>query len=175
MKELIGKPLNTYLQNLADNRKDNILNFHKQHEAQILIAKGSSHNHQAWDGGYKDHIAETFRIAETLYTAFNNARPLAFSLDSALICLYFHDVEKIWKYTTGLPEGFDKDIFYTKTLPEDYGITLTEDELNALEFAHGEVHDHSKTERKMGRLAALVHAADNISARMWHDEGLGLG
>ncbi|MBI1364058.1 MAG: hypothetical protein GC134_08740 [Proteobacteria bacterium] len=175
MKDLLHKKLSDYLNSLEDPRKEAILAFHRTHQPLIERAHGSSHNHQAWVGGYKDHLAETFRLAEVMYSQFDTARPLPFTLASALICLYFHDVEKIWQYTTGLPEGFDKGHFYMTTLPETYGIHLTNTELNALEYAHGEVHAHSKKERKMNELAALVHAADNLSARMWHNEGQGLG
>jgi hypothetical protein len=175
VKNLLHKTLSDYLHALSDPRQQAILAFHQRHEHLIRQARGSSHNHQAWQGGYQDHLAETFRLAETMYSQFSAARPLPFSLESALVCLYFHDVEKIWQYTTGLPEGFDKDVFYTDTLPATYGITLTAEELNALTYAHGEGSDHSKKERKMNELAALVHAADNLSARLWHDQGRGLG
>jgi len=32
-------------------------------EALFKTAKGSSHNHQAWLGGYWDHVVETMNIA----------------------------------------------------------------------------------------------------------------
>lgn len=161
------------IENLSDPRKIGLLNFHYDYQDLVDVASGSSHNHQSWKGGYKDHIAETLRIADVVYDGMSQIRQMPFELDSGKICLLLHDIEKIWLYTNGT--WIDKDEWYLKTLPDVYGVTLTEDELNALEYTHGEVHDHSKSERKMGRLAAFVHACDCMSARLWHDEGKGLG
>ena len=57
-------------------------------------AKGSSSNHQAWEGGYLDHIAETMNIACQLYNTLNNLRRLPFSLSNALEVMFLHDIEK---------------------------------------------------------------------------------
>lgn len=112
-----------------------------------------------------------------MYEAFTQKmRTPPFTLASALIVLYFHDVEKIWKYTTGLPEGFDKDRFYDEVLPREYNVAFSPEERNALHYVHGESDsEYSPTERKAGPLAALCHSADHISARMWHSDGQGLG
>ena len=34
-------------------------------------ARGSSHNHQAWEGGYLDHLTEIMNIAMVLYEPLN--------------------------------------------------------------------------------------------------------
>ena len=172
---LLAKTLQDYLDALDDPRRAAVLAFHDTHRDLIYRAHGSSHNHQAWPGGYADHLAETLRIAEVLYTGLSALRPLPFTLASAHICLYLHDIEKIWQYTTGLPADFNKGDIYTQQLPTVYGLPLTADELNALEYAHGEGDDHRKDKRVMNELAALVHAADNLSARLWHSDGRGLG
>jgi len=161
------------IENFNDPRKDGLLKFHQDNMDFVNTAKGSSHNHQAWEGGYKDHIAETLRIADVVYAGMSQIREMPFELDSGKICLLLHDIEKIWKYSTG--EDINKQSWYTNILPTVYKVELTDDEMNALEYTHGEVDDHSKTERKMGRLAAFVHACDCMSARLWHDEGKGLG
>ena len=161
------------IESLSDPRKIGLLNFHFDRHDMVDVAKGSSHNHQAWEGGYKDHIAETLRIADVVYEGMSKIRPMPFTLNSGKICLLLHDIEKIWLQSTG--EIIDKHELYVKILPEEYKVTLTDEEMNALEYAHGEIHDFSKTERKMGRLAAFVHACDCMSARLWHDEGKGLG
>lgn len=166
-----------YLSRLEDPRREKILDFHRQHEPQIATSKGSQVKHQAWPGGYQDHLAECFRIAESTFQALTaSMRAVPFTLPSALIVLYFHDVEKIWKYTTGLPANFDKDQFYDVTLPQQYGIVFSPEERNALHYIHGESEaEYSPTERKAGPLAAFCHTADHLSARMWHAEGKGLG
>lgn len=151
--------------NLKDTRSRAILDFHFEYENLILKSKGSSHNHQNWDGGYIDHIFEIFQIAENMFTSLSKIRDLPFLLDSALIVLYFHDIEKIWKYSTG--EIIDKEEWYNTTLPSR-GIKFSADELNALKYIHGEM-DYSSKERKMNRLAAFCHAVDCLSARLWYD------
>jgi hypothetical protein len=161
------------IENFDDPRKVGLLKFHYDYKDLIDVASGSSHNHQAWVGGYKDHIAETLRIADEVYAGMSKIRSLPFTVDSAKICLLLHDIEKIWLYSTG--EVIDKQDWYFNILPKRYDVFLLDGEVNALEYAHGEVYDFSKTERKMGRLAAFVHACDCMSARLWHDEGKGLG
>lgn len=64
----------------------------------ILKAPGSSHNHQAWEGGYADHVAETMNIACQLYFMFDDLRGLPFVLSDPLVVMFLHDLEKPWKY-----------------------------------------------------------------------------
>ena len=173
---LPSKTALTYLENLNDVRRDAILQFHTDHSELIERSRGSQTKHQAWEGGYVDHLGEIFRIAAANYSALSAIRPLPFTLDAALIVLYFHDVEKIWKYTTGLPAGFDKDRYYDITLKEEYGIVFSPEERNGLHYIHGESDsEYDPRVRKAGPLAAFCHAADILSARMWYDEGRGLG
>ncbi len=162
-----------YLYQLDDKRKTQIIRFHENHQHVMEKASGSKTKHQAWEGGYLDHIAETMRIAEGIYQCLSKIRPLPFTLDSAIIVLYFHDIEKMWKYSTSLPKDFNKEYFLHETLRKKWGISFSDDEKNALEYVHGEIDYCS--EKKMGRLASLCHAADNLSARLWFDEGQYLG
>lgn len=164
------------LSGLQDPRRDAVLRFHQVHRPQIEMAWGSKAKHQAWPGGYLDHIAETFRIATALYASLGQLRSVPFSLDGAMIVLYFHDVEKIWKYTTGLPVGFDKDRFWFHTLVTDYGLDFSADEANALRYIHGEPEaEYNPDTRIMGPMGAFCHAVDTLSARLWPEEGRGLG
>lgn len=64
-------------------------------------APGSSANHQAWPGGYLDHLQETFIIAEDFYKVMNQRRKLPFSLEDVKLVLFLHDIEKPFKYATG--------------------------------------------------------------------------
>src|SRR5579884_732757 len=68
------------------------------HAELFRSARGSSHNHQAWAGGYADHIREVMNIAVVLYEALGRRRPLPFSLSDALVVLFVHDLEKPWAY-----------------------------------------------------------------------------
>lgn len=138
-------------------------------------AYGSSHNHQAWEGGYLNHVAEVMNIACALFETLDSLRPLPFKLADALIVLFLHDIEKPWKYTTG-PEGqrisvLNKEeahVFRAKKLQE-YGITLTPAQENALKYVEGEFNDYTPKRRVMNELAAFCHLCDVTSARIWHD------
>lgn len=166
---------------------DRVLQFHDDHADEICVARGSGHNHQSWSGGYHDHIVQCLTLAEgqyeflagyTLHEGVNCYAPheyrADFKLADAALVLYFHDIEKIFKY--GLqqnryhPEQIsNKEIWYYGILPLKYDIHFSDAELNALKYVHGE-HDYSKTERKMRPLAAFCHVIDILSARIFFDE-----
>lgn len=132
---------------------------------------GSSHNHQAWPGGYIDHMVELQQIARTTYTSLSQIRPLPFSLDDAILCLFLHDLEKPWKYGNVYQFSSDEQrlsFVYNKAL--EYGITWTDDRWNAIKYAHGEGKDYSATTRIQTPLAAFVHCCDVTSARIWFDK-----
>jgi len=143
--------------------------FHKKYEDLILSAAGSAHNHHAWQGGYADHIIEIFKIAKILYRTMDGFRKLIFALDSALIVLYFHDIEKIWKHSQA-KEDIDKLEFYNHGIKE-FGLSFTDDEMNALKYIHGEKDDYRADARIMNPLAAFCHCVDTMSARIWFDYG----
>src|SRR4051812_9835289 len=69
-----------------------------RHQADMAKARGSSHNHQAWDGGYLDHVQEAMNAAVVLFDALSAQRPLAHSLSDALVVMFLHDLEKPWAY-----------------------------------------------------------------------------
>ena len=149
-----------YLETLDDQRREAIIRFHKNHLSSMLEAKGSSSNHQAWKGGYLDHIQESFNIAEGIYSILYKIHPLPFQLSECFVVLYFHDIEKIWKYTTNAI--IDKNHYYQTTLQENYGIVFSALEQNALKYIHGENEDYSGKKRVMTELAAFCHAVDTI-------------
>ncbi|MBX4190352.1 hypothetical protein KW791_03615, partial [Candidatus Parcubacteria bacterium] len=59
---------------------------------------GSTNNHQAWPGGYWDHVREIMNIAIVNHKGLSELRPLPFSLSDALLVVFLHDLEKPWKY-----------------------------------------------------------------------------
>lgn len=151
----------------------------------FVEAFGSSHNHQAWKGGYLDHVVETMNIACQLYQTLNAARKLPFQLHEALEVMFLHDLEKPFKDGKLLifnnpANGTHMQIEATKAnrkalradLIDKYGIQITTDQRNALEYVEG-VPDSKYTpgERTMGELAAFCHCCDILSARLWHDKG----
>ncbi|MBP7006206.1 hypothetical protein KBB27_03735 [Patescibacteria group bacterium] len=142
---------------------------------------GSRSNHQAWPGGYSDHVREVMNIAKVLFQILNLLRPLPFSLSDALLILFLHDFEKLWKYEIGkdgeilLREGMGSKAearAFRERKIEEHGIVLTEEQRNALTYAEGELGDYSPDRRVMGPLAAFVHVCDVLSARLWHDHPL---
>jgi 23S rRNA maturation-related 3'-5' exoribonuclease YhaM len=61
--------------------------------------QGSTQNHQAWRGGYYDHVQEVMNLVVVLYQTLDALRPLPFSLSDALLVSFLHDLEKPWGYT----------------------------------------------------------------------------
>lgn len=170
---LIDEPNRTACQRiLADNLK-----LFRQ-------VQGSTNNHQAWPGGYCDHVQEVLNIAVGLYAFFLSRRPLPFSLSDALLVLYLHDLEKPWKYEVG-PDGQLQHIASQRTKAEqhdfrlrklaEYGIALTADQQNGLKYVEGEHDDYSSRHRVSGPLAAFCHLCDTASARIWFDHPAAAG
>ena len=181
LRELIPKYM-------AEWMVEGVLKFHDDHLEEILTAKGSSHNHQAWYGGYHDHVVQCLTIADDLWKGTAGylecgvpgyaprlvKNELMFKFENVALVLYFHDIEKIFKYG-GRRSIYDekvltnKDIWYYGILPEKYGIRFEHNELNALEYIHGEGNDYKKDERVMHPLAAFCHTVDVLSARVFHN------
>lgn len=150
----------------------------KDHFEEIIIAPGSRHNHQAWIGGYIGHLADTFRIGRQLLDTFPE-RTLPFTKGDFFLVMFLHDIEKPFAYV------FNEDgIILTKEdlrekpakkafregLIKEYGLNLTDQHLNALQYVEGiPTKDYRPGDRVMNELAAACHAADTLSARLWHD------
>lgn len=192
---MIDDKLRPVLSNLIGTRVKGVLEFHDDHIEEILSAEGSSHNHQNWEGGLHDHLFHCFVLAQDLYKILNerigpesqrgqmingvyDLRPIPFSLESAIIVLYFHDIEKILKYQlkrSRYPRRIveSKDAWYLGILPHKYRIEFDEQEYNALKYAHGEGEDYRKDARVASPLAGFVHSIDYLSARvLWQIKDL---
>jgi hypothetical protein len=133
-------------------------------------AHGSSHNHQAWAGGYLDHVKDTMEIAVALRSV-HYIREFPFALADALLVLFLHDLEKPWKSLAHVNEGLktkvQREAFRLAKIVE-YGIELTPVQLNALKYVEGEGDDYRSDMRVMSELAAFCHMCDVASARIWH-------
>ncbi len=170
MIEMIDEPQRQIcLRILSDNR------------ALFQAVQGASNNHQAWPGGYQDHVQEAMNLAIAFYEKMNSLRPLSFSLSDALLVLFLHDLEKPWKYEIG-KDGKIKYKDSMKTKDEfrgfrnkklaEYGIVLTTEQENGMKYVEGEHNDYTSKRRVMGPLAAFCHLCDVASARIWHDHPL---
>lgn len=142
-------------------------------------SRGSTNNHQTWDGGYIDHITDGMNYARHLY-AFDEAfgRPLPFSLSDALLLFFLHDLEKPWRIVVGERgyatnrEGLTTKAQFKQFREEklaSYGLVLTPYQLNALTYIEGELGDYSSLHRVMNELAAFGHKVDNWCARGWYN------
>lgn len=140
--------------------------------------RGSTHNHQTWDGGFIDHTLDICNYGYYLYD-FNASfgRPLPFSKSDAILILFLHDLEKPWRIEV-MPDGTvrnrpgldTKEAFkkFREDKLEEYGIILSKEQLNGLTYVEGEIKDYSSTHRVMNELAAFCHQCDNWSARAWY-------
>ena len=152
--------------------------FLADHNELFRSGRGSSHNHQAWTGGYADHIREVMNIAVVLYADLGQLRPLPFSLSDALVVLFVHDLEKPWAYEqlngvwrrrAGLKEN--AHAFRMGKLAEAQ-VTLSSELEHAVLFVEGEGSHYNNRTRGMSPLAAFCHMCDVASARLWHDHPL---
>jgi hypothetical protein len=146
-----------------------------EHVDRFRSARGSSQNHQAWAGGYADHVREVMNAAVVLFDALGQLRPLPFSLSDALVVLFVHDLEKPWAYEEvggrwRRREGFKENAhpFRLAKLAE-VGVTLPAELERAVFFVEGEGAHYSNRSRGMSPLAAFCHMCDVASARMWYD------
>ena len=145
------------------------------------VVQGSTNNHQAWPGGYEDHIQEVLNIGKVLYERLNDLRPLPFTLSDLLLVLFLHDIEKPWKYELrgdgqlhhkpSMETKADHQRFRMEKLRE-YGLALTAEQENGIKYAEGELGDYTNRRRVMGPLAAAAHMCDVASARIWFDHPL---
>lgn len=147
----------------------------------FTAAPGSGHNHQAWPGGYADHLDEVFGIAAFFYRAcIDTTRQLAFSLDDVLLVLFLHDLEKPFKRVDkevldGIPQQYLELLTDPHALQErvaaDYDLALSDEQRTALRYIHGiPDEEYSKDDRVTNQLGAFCHICDYWSARGWHDQ-----
>jgi hypothetical protein len=140
----------------------------EDHYQRLSVAPGSSHNHQAWIGGYLDHVLETMNIAYWLYVSC--PRKFSFPLNDALVVLFLHDIEKPWKADMKFKDKEARRKFRDEMITL-YQIILTDEQKNALRYVEGEGDDYSPKGRIMNEMAGFCHACDVLSARTWHDKG----
>ncbi len=132
----------------------------------IMRAPGSRGAHHAYCGGYMDHIIETVQWFDVLYASQSRVKKPTFIREEGHVGILMHDIEKAWKYIDR-PDIITKDDrhqFRTELIGK-YNIPLTAAIRNAIENAEGEV-EYEPGQRKMLPLAAMVHAADVLSARL---------
>lgn len=188
MLEMVDEPNRTICKRaVADNR------------TLFRQAAGSSYNHQAWAGGYWDHITEAMNIWLLLFASFESTGRLGqlepeerFTRSDGLIVLFWHDIEKPWGFVLrdgkpvvgehgrlervpAMPDKAAKRAFAEAKIRE-YGVVLNPSLRNALDYVEGiRDSDYSPFDRRMRPLAALCHASDMLSARAFYGFPLAAG
>jgi hypothetical protein len=172
-------PMEDLLEFIDEPNRSICLRMYRENRALFEKARGSTHNHQVWDGGYIDHLVDGMNYGRHLYD-FDSAfgRPLPFSKSDALLVFFLHDKEKPWRILVdaqgaasnrrGLETKEEFKKFREAKLVE-YGLVLTQEQLNGLTYVEGEYKDYSSTHRVMNELAAFCHKVDNWCARSWYD------
>jgi len=140
----------------------------------LLASYGSVHNHQAWPGGWWDHTVAVMNRAVLWYP---DPRPHTFSLSDALLVLFFHDIEKPWKYKHdddgrlvhrhGMVTKAGHQRFRMGII-RDFEIELTPEHENGIMYAEGELEGYSNRKRISGELAGFAHCCDHYVARVQH-------
>ncbi len=164
--------LETLIGQIQQPERDRVEAILLVHRPAFELAAGSSSKHQAWWGGYLDHVAEVMNLAVVLYdTLSSTGRLVPFTLSDALLVLFLHDLEKGFLYNGEDRAPISKA--ERKAMREDimrqFDIELTESQANALCYVEGEGDDYDPERRMMNELAAFCHSCDVLSARLWHD------
>lgn len=177
--DLNYSPLDHLLSLIDQPAQRTCRNIFYDHRALFEKARGSTHNHQAWEGGYIDHVTDGMNLCRHLY-GFLEAikRPLPFSLSDALLVFFLHDLEKPWRIlvnangeSSNRKELATKEKFkeFREMKLAEYGLVLTPAQLNAFTYIEGESKDYTSTRRVMNELSAFCHMVDTWCARGWYD------
>jgi hypothetical protein len=168
-----------FLMQLPGDTGDKFRRLFTENKELLGRAQGSSYNHQAWKGGFIDHITEVLNIGLQIYHVLGLSRPLPFPFSDFIVAAIVHDLEKPWIHSgdqDSIPEGMIavssskmKRHGRRMSTVQNYDIVLSEAQLNAVYYAEGEHDDYTPRKRMMNELAAFMHACDILSARMWYD------
>jgi len=164
--------LDELIELIDDPNRQYCTDLYNDYAPQFITAPGSLAKHQAWEGGYLHHVEETMNIAVDLYTLYKKNRGYKFSLSDALVVLFLHDIEKLFKYT-GLRNDLDSEEqkwLFLEEITKKYHFKLMPNHWNGLCYIHGEGDDYHRTERIQSELAGFCHICDVFSARVFHDQ-----
>lgn len=182
-KNQAEQPLECWFEKITGENGQAVFRFmnDNDHWERIAWAPGSRDAHHAWEGGYAEHLRQTMWIAAHNYELFERSGHLSelpeeeqFTLSDALTVLFLHDIEKPFIYDfddngdvvklIDMPKYERKE--FRQAMIEKYGFIITPTMENALLHVEGVRDEHYVPgERADQPLAALCHAADNLSAR----------
>lgn len=141
-------------------------------------APGSRANHQAYPGGYLDHIGDCMKFAWDIYSTFPVIKMEAlpkeeqFDVADATIVMFLHDLEKPWLYGEfphlNLSEKWRRRQFRLDMIKQ-YDIQLEEKHWAALDQVEGiRDADYDPNSRGFTPLGAFCHTLDLLSARVFY-------
>jgi hypothetical protein len=171
-------PMEYFLDQMPSEVRDQCTGLFNDKKDLFAKEKGSKRNHQAWGGGYGDHIVECLNIVTYLYAHLSAVRTLPFLLEEALFVMYVHDLEKLYpdqvdnyEQNTGCTSKKAKKIV-RESLYAQFGFSdylERNDHIRiALDTVEGENDLYSPNRRIMNELGALCHCADTLSSRVWY-------
>lgn len=182
---------------IDESRKDAFLNLYEDYKDLFHNNPGSTHIHQNWKGGLADHLVMMFNLAYDEYALHSKyartfKKKLPFTLSDAIVVIMLHDAEKVIVYGDKedprckpfIESVWDPKDKATKEAlkwniishwQEKYNLRLTNAEINAIKYTHGEGDDYRNDKRVMNELAAFVGNIDRTSARIFYDCGKGEG
>lgn len=128
-------------------------------------------HHHAYKKGLAEHTVEVVENAINL----NDVLECGFNQDSIIISALLHDVGKVYVYSFEETENTQDEIMVHKTIASQEalifrlcakaGLTITPEEISAIEFAHGGWSSLARDRSIQPHpLSVLIHCADNLSA-----------
>jgi len=164
--------LHMIVQLVESPNRDAVIDAYVQNADRIAQTPGARKKHQAWDGGYLDHVIYATNYGIVLHNLHKELdfQPDHNEGDIALVML-LHDFGKIarykrdrdgWDYVEE-PDQAEHDFF--DHIIKAHGFQLTDNQNNALEFVHGEGSKYTPQGRLMLPLATICHQSDVWNAR----------
>lgn len=171
--------LHQIVQLVDQPNKDAIIESYVQNAERVAQTPGARKKHQAWDGGYLDHVVYATNYGIALHNLHKQIgfQPDYSESDIAIVML-LHDFGKVaryrkvengWDYVEN-PNQAEHDFF--NHIIESHNFQLTAIQMNALEFVHGEGSKYTQKRRLMLPLATICHQADIWTARDCPDNPL---
>lgn len=181
----------------ADSRSNQLKEFYKIFEDQLLIAPASSkiQFHNAYPGGYLDHILRVTEIALKMASLYKTANGyIDFTKQELIFAALNHDLGKLgtedspyyvnqdsdWHRKRGEMYKHNDNLQYFKApdrgifMLQKYGISITENEWLAIKLSDGIYStgndSYLKNDGMKTNLPYIIHWADHMATRIEKDK-----
>lgn len=186
---------NQYIEN--DSRSNQLREFYKIFEDQLLTAPASSkvQFHNAYPGGYLDHILRVTEIALKMASLYKTANGyIDFTKQELIFAALNHDLGKLgtedspyyvnqdsdWHRKRGEMYKHNEHLQYFKApdrgifMLQKYGISITENEWLAIKLSDGIYStgndSYLKNDGMKTNLPHIIHWADHMATRIEKDK-----